>query len=614
MSRSLPAICSFRAAAQKTKPARTGRGAHIRDLARWLLSVPAPIIAYIDDRVSLDPPSNVTVVPTSLRGCWYSRLLQEATQNPQGTQHYKDTFDYYAVNHQKSTWVSDAFGRSDATHAAWIDFGIFHVTRNVAANTCGPLVSTTVNAFRRDIKQFLERLEQARPDKIVMATIRDLPAGAFDCRVPQWFCAGGVFAVPRHLADWFDAQVKIAAAEHLQTHGVATWELNTWALVMQKHPEMFELYRANHDVTLFTGYQPPKRTSSMKIAVYSLAKNEEKHAAAWAESCKEADYRVVTDTGSTDKTPDILRAAGVSVHFGNVIPWRWDEAHNLSMHHIPSDADVCVRLDLDERFKPGWRQAIEQVWKPGMTKLRYMYTWSMTPDGKALKKFPSDRVHARSGYRWVGATHEGLVKWNGAEVMGWSNDLEILHHRDFGKKHSTDLELLQTAVKEMPHDARMHWYLARQMDYENHADTVATFLKYLDMAGGSNIERAYACRVLSRRIPDKAEYWLQRAIQEDAAGPDGYYAMAKLAHQKKDHLTAFYYGKQAADRTGVSMMHTSDTEAFSHLPADVTSVNAFLLGLNKEALRYTKLALERNPNDERLKRNLEQLSEQLNTH
>lgn len=360
--------------------------------------------------------------------------------------------------------------------------------------------------------------------------------------------------------------------------------------------------------------QQPESKPPMKIAVYALAKNEEKHAAAWAEACKEADYRVVTDTGSTDKTVDILRAAGVTVTPGNVVPWRWDEAHNLSMHHVPSDADVCVRLDLDERFKPGWRQAIERDWKPGTTKLRYMYTWSMTPDGKPLKKFPADRVHARSGYRWTGATHEGLVKWNGPEVFGWSNELEIVHHRDMNKTHSADLSLLQIAVQELPHDARMHWYLARQMDYENHADTIATTTKYLDMAGGSAIERAYACRILARRIPDKAEYWLQRSIQEDPNGPDGYYELAKRAHEKKDCLSAFFWSKQAVEKGASVMVHTSDTTAFGHIPADIASVNAFLLGLPQESLRFIRIAVERNPDDERLQRNLAQLEAQLAAH
>lgn len=352
----------------------------------------------------------------------------------------------------------------------------------------------------------------------------------------------------------------------------------------------------------------------LKIAVYALAKNEQKHAAAWAESCKEADYRVVTDTGSTDQTAEILKAAGVSVHFGNVMPWRWDEAHTLSLHHVPSDADVCVRLDLDERFKPGWRQAIEKAWKPGMTKLRYWYTWSMTEDGKPLKKFPSDRVHARSGMHWIGATHEGLVCWSGQESYGWSDELEILHYRDSGKKHSTDMRLLEVATREMPHDARMQWYLARQMDYENHADTVAAFTKYLDMPGGSVVERGYACRVLARRIPDKANYWYHKSIQEDPTGPDGYYALAKLAHQGKDHLAAYFWARQAVALGNRGMAHTSDNEAFGHIPADIAGVNAYLLGLHKDALHYTKIALERKPDDARLQQNLAQLEEQLNAH
>ena len=355
----------------------------------------------------------------------------------------------------------------------------------------------------------------------------------------------------------------------------------------------------------------PQAKQTMKIAVYALAKNEEKHAAAWAESCKDADYCVVTDTGSTDKTPDILRAAGVTVHTGNVMPWRWDDAHNLSLHHVPSDADVCVRLDLDERFAPGWREAIEKDWKPGTTKMRYWYTWSMTEDGKPLKRFPSDRVHSRAGYRWAGATHEGLVRWDGDEVFGWSDDLQILHHRTPGKKHSTDLALLRQAVKESPLDARMQWYYARQLDYENHETTKAEFEKYLNMAGGSVKERAYACRVLARRDPDKNVYWLERSVQECPTEPEGYYELARVAHAKKDHIGAFYWASKAVYCSPNSRSHTSDEEAYGHLPADVAAVNAFLLGLPKESLRYTQIAVERNPTDARLKDNLAQLQAQL---
>lgn len=571
-----------------------------------LLDRPARSVAFLDPALLFTPPTQTITLPATLDQCWYRSLCGPGVKNPVDCD-TKDTLEYYAVQHQKSAWLLRALEITEADVAVWVDFGIFHLARQANAPAETPvMLSDAINTV-------LTQLAASPPQQILMPSIRPLPTGQFSCDTPQWFCAGGVLVMPRALAAPFDQAVRDAAREHIAATGKATWEVNTWAQVMQKHPTWFERYFCNHDLSLFTNFRT-RAAAPMKIAVYALAKNEEKHAAAWAESCKEADYRVVTDTGSTDKTPDLLRAAGVSVHPGNVMPWRWDEAHNLSMHHVPSDADVCVRLDLDERFKPGWREAIEKAWKPGMTKLRYWYTWSMTPDGEPLKKFPSDRVHARTGYRWTGATHEGLVKWDGPEVFGWSDALEILHYREPGKKHSTDMELLKTAVREMPHDARMHWYLARQMDYENHPDTIATFQKYLDMPDGSTIERAYACRVLSRRVPDKAEYWLQRSIQEDPRGPEGYYELAKAAHQKKDHLTAYFYARQAVACAATGMMHTSDIEAFSHLPADIASVNSYLLGLHQEALRYVKIAVERNPGDERLKRNLEQLEEQLKSH
>ena len=46
---------------------------------------------------------------------------------------------------------------------------------------------------------------------------------------------------------------------------------------------------------------------SMKIAVYTIAKNEAKQVRAYMDSCREADLVVITDTGSSDDTPDLLR-------------------------------------------------------------------------------------------------------------------------------------------------------------------------------------------------------------------------------------------------------------------------------------------------------------------
>ncbi len=45
----------------------------------------------------------------------------------------------------------------------------------------------------------------------------------------------------------------------------------------------------------------------MKIAVYAIALNEEKHVMRWLEATKDADVRLVADTGSTDRTVKILQ-------------------------------------------------------------------------------------------------------------------------------------------------------------------------------------------------------------------------------------------------------------------------------------------------------------------
>ena len=52
----------------------------------------------------------------------------------------------------------------------------------------------------------------------------------------------------------------------------------------------------------------------MKIAIYTICKNEEKFIKQWVSSAKEADHVVVTDTGSTDNSTKLLQDAGVTIY------------------------------------------------------------------------------------------------------------------------------------------------------------------------------------------------------------------------------------------------------------------------------------------------------------
>jgi len=327
----------------------------------------------------------------------------------------------------------------------------------------------------------------------------------------------------------------------------------------------------------------------MKVAIYALTKNEAANVERWEASCRDADYRVVTDTGSTDNTVTMLEDEGVTVAHGCPIPWRWDDAHNLSLMHVPSDVDVAIRLDLDEVLDPGWREALERDWKPETTKLRYWYWWS------SEVRFRCDRVHSRPGYRWSGATHEGLVRWSGEEVQTYSDGLVIRHHRQPDKKHRTDLELLRRAVAENPTDARMAWYLARELDYAGDKDAGPAFATYLKMPNGAPNERAYARRSLARLDPKGGNLHMLAAMLEAPMEPEPYVHVANLAWKKRDAAATLHFARQAINCSDENRTHTSDPECYGDYPAAIAYSAAHALGLYDEALAYARLAVERNP-------------------
>ena len=94
----------------------------------------------------------------------------------------------------------------------------------------------------------------------------------------------------------------------------------------------------------------------LQIAVYAICKNEEQVVHRWMDSMNEADMVIVGDTGSTDRTVEMLKSRGAIVQNITVNPWRFDVARNLSLNFVPENVDICVCTDLDEVLEPGWRK------------------------------------------------------------------------------------------------------------------------------------------------------------------------------------------------------------------------------------------------------------------
>jgi glycosyltransferase involved in cell wall biosynthesis len=344
----------------------------------------------------------------------------------------------------------------------------------------------------------------------------------------------------------------------------------------------------------------------LKVGIYTPCKNEIKHVEPWYDSCKDADVICVTDTGSTDGSREKLLELGVKVVDMRILPWRFDDAFNFAMSALPDDIDVCIRLDLDERLQPGWREGLEKSWTKETTRLRYPYVWNWNADGTPGRQWYCDRIHARKGYRWMGATHEGLCS-RLPEIQTFTDDVKIYQYPD-AKDKKGDLDLLIESCREWPHDARMRAYLAREYMYQNQYEkSVATYKEFLGMSW-DKIERGQALCNLSIVDNKNREFWLKMANIELPTHREPLVNLAQYYYEKQDWTNCYKYAKAALDITVHPMDYTCTPEAWSWQPYDLAGIAAWNLGLFDECYKNSKKALERLPGDPRLQANFDLVS------
>lgn len=348
----------------------------------------------------------------------------------------------------------------------------------------------------------------------------------------------------------------------------------------------------------------------MKVAVYTIAKNEEQFVQRWWESAKEADYIYIADTGSTDKTVKLAKKLGIKVVDISISPWRFDDARNAALAAIPLDADYCIALDMDEILLPGWKEELEKAHSQGWTRPRYKYTWSWTDEGEPGLQYGGDKIHARKGYRWKHPVHEVLVTNNSEEVQGWL-DLEIHHHPDNSKSRGQYLPLLELSVREDPHDDRNAFYFARELFFYNlHEKAAQEFKRYLDLPNALwGAERARAYRYLAQCEPDNAQEWLHKAIDEDPLRREALVDMSMYYYKNKMWEKCYDYAREALDIESKPLDYLCEEFAWGPLPYDLVSISAYNLGYIKEAITYVQLAIDLDPKNERLINNLKHYNE-----
>lgn len=338
----------------------------------------------------------------------------------------------------------------------------------------------------------------------------------------------------------------------------------------------------------------------MKIAVYTITKNEEQFIQRWADSCKGADYRLIVDTGSTDNTLQVAELAGCHTAQINISPWRFDHARNAALALLPDDIDMCVSLDADEVLMPGWREHLESL-PENITRPRYKYVWSWNADGTEGITFFRDHIHKRHGYRWKHPVHEILVPTDCEEVQAYCG-LEVHHHPDPTKSRGQYLPLLELAVEEQPDDDRNQFYLGREYIFYNMPEkSIPHFLKHLELSTW-DAERAASMRYLAKATGNK-EHWLLRACAEAPARREAWVDLALHYYEVNNWPGSFSASVRALGIAEKPLEYLCESEAWGQLPHDLAGVSSWNLGMKRRGLLHTVEALKLAPWDGRIRNN-----------
>jgi len=293
----------------------------------------------------------------------------------------------------------------------------------------------------------------------------------------------------------------------------------------------------------------------MKIAVYTIALNEEEFVERWYNSVKDADYILIADTGSTDRTVEIAKSLGINVFNISIKPFRFDDARNAALALIPDDIDMCVSLDMDEVISEGWREELEK-----MTGNQITYVFN---NDHAEYSFVNNRIHSRHGYRWKFLMHEGIVQDRTLPDIQFCNMIEVTHMPNRDKPRNQYLDLIKAALDENPTIARYYkYYTDALVSMERFEEAEEYYLKMLEIPGFSNSDSAHVYRILSRIIPEKFGEYILCCLGEVPDRREPYYYIAKWYGEQERWEECFVWCEKALEVKEITVDIFKDNDAW----------------------------------------------------
>lgn len=284
---------------------------------------------------------------------------------------------------------------------------------------------------------------------------------------------------------------------------------------------------------------------SNSLSLCVICKNEEKSIGTLLDSVKGSlfDEIVIVDTGSTDRTLEILSKYKVKVeHF------KWINDFSAARNYSFSKAtkDYIMWADSDDYIKPKDYQKLLEL-KPVLHEspiwlLKYEYAHD--DFGNSICSFYRERIVKRDlNIKWEQPIHEYMPLLHPYRQV----DIEI-HHNKKESHTKRNLSILEGIVEKDPNNSRNVYYLGKE--YFDSGDTekgLPFLIKFIEMKDAWS-ENKYGALIRLAEFylkQDKSlsKEYLHKAISLDPLKAKAYYYLGDISLGEKDYQQAVHWFK-----------------------------------------------------------------------
>lgn len=231
------------------------------------------------------------------------------------------------------------------------------------------------------------------------------------------------------------------------------------------------------------------------ISLCMIVKNEEQHIARCLDSIAGlVEEIIIVDTGSTDKTVEIVSGYTSKVYF---YPWKDDFSEARNESFSKASMDYCMWMDaddiLEEKEKDKFLQ-LKQSLSLDTDIVMMRYNTGFDEAGNPSFSYFRERwIKNSPQYRWVGAVHE-VIPPNGSVIY---SDIAISHKKMNAGNPDRNLKIYQKLLADgKTLEPRQQYYYARELYYhKRYEEAIPVFEQFLLSPEGWIENKIEACSI-----------------------------------------------------------------------------------------------------------------------